>query len=143
HIVLRSAYDDAAKTVVVADRSAGTAGGTLESATVNVLAGDFRAENLSFVNDFNRTHPQPPQGSQALALLVRGDRAIFKNVRLLGHQDTLYAGSTECTGQPCLAARQYFDHCYIEGNVDFIFGDANAVFDHCIIRSNAHSVGFI
>jgi pectin methylesterase-like acyl-CoA thioesterase len=131
--------------VVVADRSAGTAGGTLQSATVNVLAADFLAENISFVNDFNRTHPQLPQGSQAVALLVRGDRGIFENVRVLGNQDTLYAGTPVCaaTGGACPAARQYFDHCFIEGNVDFIFGDARSVFDHCIIRSTPHSIGFI
>jgi len=147
HIVLRSPYEDASKTVIVADRSAGTAGGTLQSATVNVLADDFLAENLSFVNDFNRTHPQLPQGSQAVALLVRGDRGIFENVRILGNQDTLYAGHAECaatgTEPACAAARQYFDRCLIEGNVDFIFGDAKTVFDRCLIRSTPHSIGFV
>lgn len=146
-IVLRSPYEDATRTVVVADKSAGTAGDTLRSATVNVLANDFVAENLSFVNDFNPAHPQLPQGSQAVALLVRGDRDIFQNVRVLGHQDTLYAGTAECAGdgstRACPTARQYFSRCVIEGNVDFIFGDAKAVFDHCTIRSNAHSEGFI
>ena len=147
NIVLRGPYEDAARAVVVADKSAGTAGNTLQSATVNVLANDFLAENLSFVNDFNRTHPQLPQGSQAVALLVRGDRDIFTNVRILGNQDTLYAGGGECTGEgagrACAPARQYFERCYIEGNVDFIFGDGKTVFRRCVIRSNAHSVGFV
>ena len=147
HIVLRGPYQDAGKSVVVADKSAGTAGGTLLSATVNVVADDFRAENISFVNDYNRTHAQLQQGSQAVALLVRGDRAIFENVRILGNQDTLYAGVGECTGsgaeRSCPVARQYFDHCFVEGNVDFIFGDSKAVFDHCVIRSNQHVEGFI
>jgi pectin methylesterase-like acyl-CoA thioesterase len=114
---------------------------------VNVLANDFLAENISFVNDFNRTHPQLPQGSQAVALLVRGDRDIFENVRILGNQDTLYAGVGACSGsgaeRTCPVARQYFDHCFIEGNVDFIFGDGKTVFDHCVIRSNPHFEGFI
>ena len=148
NIVLRSPYEDASKTAVVADKSAGTTpGGTLETATVNVLAADFLAENISFVNDFNRTHQQQPQGSQALALLVRGDRDIFENVRILGNQDTLYAGVGDCTGsgaeRTCPTGRQYFDHCFIEGNVDFIFGDSKAVFESCVIRSNSHSIGFI
>ncbi len=148
NIVLRGPYEDASKTVVVADKSAGTtAGGTLASATVNVLANDFLAENISFVNDFNRTHPQLPQGSQAVALLVRGDRDIFENVRILGNQDTLYAGVGDCAGngaaRTCPPARQYFEHCFIEGNVDFIFGDSKAVFENCVIRSNSHSIGFI
>jgi polygalacturonase len=156
NVVLRAPYEDATKTVVVGDKSAGTAGGTLESATVNVLANDFLAQNITFENDFNRTHPQLPQGSQAVALLVRGDRDVFENVRILGHQDTLYAGGPECstgtgigigTGagadRACPTARQYFTRCYVEGNVDFIFGDGKTVFDRCVISSNAHSVGFI
>jgi polygalacturonase len=147
NLVLRGPYEDPSKTVVVADKSSGAAGGTLNSATVNVLANDFLAENISFVNDFNRTHPQLPQGSQAVALLVRGDRDIFENVRILGNQDTLYAGVGDCTGsgaeRTCPVARQYFDRCLIEGNVDFIFGDAKAVFDHCVVRSNPHFEGFI
>jgi pectin methylesterase-like acyl-CoA thioesterase len=40
-------------------------------------------------------------------------------------------------------ARQYFGRCFIEGNVDFIFGDGKTVFDHCVIRNNPHSVGFV
>lgn len=144
-IVLRGAGSDAGKVVVVSDRSAGANGGTLHSATVNVTADDFRAENITFENDFSRTHPQLPVGSQALALLVTGDRAVFTHVRLLGNQDTVYAGSRNCApdGSSCVAARQYFADCGIAGNVDFIFGDGKAVFDHCEVRSTAHKGGFI
>jgi polygalacturonase len=145
HIELRGANSDAARAVVVNDRSAGANGGTLHSATVNVTADDFKAANITFQNDFNTTHPQLPAGSQALALLVTGDRATFDNVRLLGNQDTLYAGSRNCTpdGADCVPARQYFSNCYIAGNVDFIFGDGKAVFDHCEIHSTPHHGGFI
>jgi polygalacturonase len=144
-IKLRSATPDASKTVVVNDRSAGANGGTLHSATVNVTSDNFFAENITFENDFNRIHPQLPAGSQALALLVTGDRAIFHNVRLLGNQDTVYAGSRNCSpdGSDCLPARQYFSDCYIAGNVDFIFGDGKAVFDHCEIHSTPHKGGVI
>ncbi len=147
HITLRSANTDASKTIVVNDRSAGTAGGTLHSATVNVTGDDFTAENITFQNDFNATHPQLPKGSQALALLVTGDRATFNNIRLLGNQDTLFTGSKHCSGEgvarSCTPARQYFSNCYIEGNVDFIFGDGKTAFENCEIRSNEHSEGFI
>jgi polygalacturonase len=147
NIELRSANADAAKTVVVMDKSAGTAGGTLHSATVNVTGDDFRAENITFQNDFNATHPQLPAGSQALALLITGDRAVLHNVRLLGNQDTLYTGSKQCSGEgearACIPARQYFSDCYIEGNVDFIFGDGKTVFDRCEVRSTPHSEGFV
>jgi polygalacturonase len=145
NIRLRSANTDASKTVVVNDRSAGANGGTLHSATVNVTAANFFAENITFENDFNATHPQLPAGSQALALLVTGDRAVFHNVRLLGNQDTVYAGSRNCApdGQNCIPTRQYFSGCYIAGNVDFIFGDSKAAFDHCEIHSIAHAGGYI
>ncbi len=39
---------------------------------------------------------------------------------------------------PCQAARQYYSDCYIEGHVDFIFGDAKAVFDRCEIHTMPH-----
>ncbi|MGH9605313.1 MAG: pectinesterase family protein [Terracidiphilus sp.] len=144
-IQIRSPYADASKTVVVDDRSAGTNGGTLHSATVNVTADNFFAENITFENDFNKTHPQLPEGSQALALLATGDRDVFSNVRLLGNQDTVYVGSHGCSsgGQNCAPARQFFLNCYIAGNVDFIFGDGKTVFDHCTIYSTPHSGGFI
>jgi polygalacturonase len=145
NVIIRSANPDADKTIVVNDRSAGQNGGTLHSATVNVTADNFFAENITFQNDFNRTHEQTPQGSQALALLVTGDRAIFHNVRLLGNQDTVFLGSRGCTQntQRCTPTRQYFSDCYIEGNVDFIFGDAKAAFENCEIHSTPHNGGFI
>jgi pectin methylesterase-like acyl-CoA thioesterase len=144
-ITILSTNPDASKTIVVNDRSAGQNGGTLHSATVNVTGDNFFAQNITFENDFNRTHDQTSVGSQALALLVTGDRAIFHNVRLLGNQDTVYAGSRNCSpdGQNCIPARQYFSDCYVAGNVDFIFGDGKAVFDHCEIHSTPHGGGYI
>jgi polygalacturonase len=138
NITIRSAYPDATKTVILFNKSAGDSGGTFRSATVNVTAQNFTAENITIANDWNATHQQVQTGSQALALSVTGDRAVFRNVRLLGNQDTVYAASSG--GEP---ARQYFADCYIEGNVDFIFGDANAVFERCEIHSTPHSIGYI
>jgi polygalacturonase len=145
NIRMRSNNTDASKTVIIFDKSAGTSGGTLHSATVEVRNDNFLAENLTFANDWNATHPQLPAGSQALAVLVTGDKAVFRNVRLLGNQDTVYVGSRNCRpdGQPCIPTRQYFRDCYIAGNVDFIFGDSKAVFDHCEIHSTPHSEGFV
>ena len=145
HIELRGSAADPSGTVVVNDRSAGANGGTLHSSTVSITGDDFLAENITFENDFNRTHPQLTAGSQALALLITGDRAIFRHIRLLGNQDTVYAGSRNCApdGPACIPARQYFSDCYIAGNVDFIFGDGNAVFDRCEIHSTAHHGGFL
>lgn len=146
-IQLRSAVQDASKTVIVYNKNATADGGTLHTATVNVSGDDFFAENITFQNDSKITRNPNITGSQALALKVTGDRAIFHNVRLLGLQDTLYAGSKGCTGdgptRNCTTARQYFSESYIEGHFDFIFGDGKTVFDHCEIHSMPLQEGFI
>jgi len=146
-IQLRSANPDASKTVVVFNRYASANGGTSHTATVSVSGDDFLAENITFQNDYQPAGDPYPEGSQAVALRVNGDRAVFRNIRLLSHQDTLYAGSKGCMGSTdrstCKTARQYFSHCYIEGNFDFIFGDGRTVFDHCEIRSLPLVEGFI
>jgi pectin methylesterase-like acyl-CoA thioesterase len=145
HVRMQGLGGNAAQVVIVYSNSAGMAGGTFRSATAFVTADDFLAENLTFQNDYSQTHGQRQQGSQAVALSVRGDRAVFRNVRFLGAQDTLFAAARSCetdTG-PCIPARQYFRDCYIEGNVDFIFGDSLAVFDHCLIHVIAHEKGVI
>ena len=145
HIEMRGAGVQAADTAIVLDQSAGSTGSTFRSSTVEIRAADFRASNITFANDFNRTHEQTAQGSQALALFTNADRGVYRGVRLLGNQDTLYAASENCNpdGNPCAPTRQYFADCYIEGNVDFIFGDGKAYFDRCEIHSTAHQVGYI
>ncbi|MBZ5534485.1 MAG: hypothetical protein LAO31_00900 [Acidobacteriia bacterium] len=164
NIRLRSPYTDATKTVIAFD---GSAGGALKPATVTVLADNFVAENLTIANDSSErpgkmgTAPksgtvpispvpifpvQQAQGSRAPALRVTGDRAVFRNVRLLGNQGTLYAGSKDCasaTRRPCTSSRQYFSNCYIEGNVDIISGDGKAFFDRCEIHSTKRSTGVV
>lgn len=141
HITLHGPDEDPKKTIIVNDQSAKTTGSTFKSAAVEVRGDYFTAENLTIANDWNARHAQEFQGSQALAVLATGDHGLFRNVRLLGNQDTLYAGGLFCKG--CATARQLYTHCYIEGNVDFIFGDANAYFDHCEIHNTAHNGGYI
>jgi pectin methylesterase-like acyl-CoA thioesterase len=135
HIEFRGTGTAASQAVLSYDDSAGNAGGTTKSASVTVSGDDFYAENLTIENTFSRSRTLTQEGSQAVALKVSGDRAVFRNVRFLGYQDTLYAA-----GKP---ARQYFVDCYIEGNVDFIFGDARAYFEHCEIHAKAHAVVFL
>ncbi|HEY4107402.1 pectinesterase family protein [Puia sp.] len=97
---------------------------TYTSYTVLVEGNDFSAENLTIENAAGRV-------GQAVALHVEGDRCVIANCRLLGNQDTLYAGTE--------GSRQYYKNCFIEGTTDFIFGEATAVFDHCVIRSLTNS----
>jgi pectinesterase len=132
--------------VLVFDASAGTYGGTSKSATITVTADDFQAHNLTIQNDWSlhnpAFNPNGHEGAQAVALMLRGDRAIIDHVRLLGAQDTLYAGGGgHCSPtEPCRPIRQFFSNCYIEGHIDFIFGDANAVFQSCEIHGIANQV---
>ena len=131
--------------VLTYDNSAATAGGTTKSASVTVSGDDFYAENLTFENSYSRTRALTQEGSQAVAIKIMSDRAVFRRVRFLGYQDTLYANSKRCDSDrgPCQPARQYFSDCYIEGNVDFIFGDALAYFDRCQIRALAHPLVYV
>jgi pectinesterase len=107
-----------ADTVITYSMSAKAAGGTFFSSTVEINGTAFHAENLTFENSYG-------PGSQAVALAIHSDRAVFLHCRFIGYQDTLYAA----------AGRQYYYRCSIEGAVDFIFGNARAVFDHCAIQS--------
>lgn len=96
--------------------------GTSGSASCYIYAPDFYAENITFENTSG------PVG-QAVACFVCADRAYFKKCSFLGFQDTLYTYGKGC--------RQYYEECYIEGTVDFIFGWSAAVFNRCHI----HSIG--
>jgi pectinesterase len=99
---------------------------TRDSSTVLVQAANFTAENITFENTTTRE-----ARVQALAMYVEADRAVFRNCRFLGWQDTLRAdarGSIQ---------RQYFTQCYIEGHVDFIYAGGTAVFDRCHIHAKA------
>lgn len=97
---------------------------TFTSYTAKISGNRFVAENISFMNSAG------PVG-QALALYVDADKAVFKNCRFIGNQDTIFA-----TGEN---ARQYFVDCYIEGTTDFIFGPATAVFQNCTIKAKSNS----
>jgi len=96
--------------------------GTSGSAGCYIYGHDFYAENITFENSSG------PVG-QAVACFVNGDRVYFKNCRFLGFQDTLYTYGKD--------SRQYYEDCYIEGTVDFIFGWSTALFNRCTIHSKS------
>ncbi|WP_293308655.1 pectinesterase family protein [Pedobacter sp. UBA5917] len=97
---------------------------TYTSFTVLVQGNDIHFENLTIINAAGRV-------GQAVALHVEGDRFTAKNCRFLGNQDTLYAAVEN--------SRQYYQHCYIEGTTDFIFGKATVVFQDCTIKNLSDS----
>lgn len=137
---LRLVGQDARTTVLSYNLSTATTSETRYSASTYVFADNFTAENIAFENTYG-------VGSQAVALFVGADRAVFRGCRFLGWQDTLYINGPDCQFVPqpltstnanhCAAGRHFFDRCYVEGHVDFIFGNAAAVFRDCRIHSKA------
>jgi pectinesterase len=109
--------------------------GTSGSATFAAYAAGFQAKNLTFSNDADETGLST--GTQAVALMTQGDKLVFENVRLLGNQDTLYVKSSNVN----TIVRAYFKSCYVEGDVDFIFGRATMVLDGCEIRYRTNRRG--
>lgn len=113
-------YDDYAGKL----KSNGAETGTDGSYSFAVDAQEFVAINVTFQN----THVNMSgSGDQAVALAVYQDRAAFYNCHMTGYQDTFYAKND---------ARVYCKGCYIEGNVDFIFGDAALLCEDCTLCAN-------
>ena len=131
---------DPGKVLITFDNGASSTCGTFCSATMFVTGDGFVMDGVTVENGWSKTGK--PR-TQAVALSITSDRAVLRNIRLLGAQDTLYAASKSCKVDlaSCKVSRQYFDHCYVEGEVDFIFGNSKAVFHDCEIRSVAHEAG--
>ena len=128
YITFVGATGTASDVVLTASRSNSQGYGTAGSATVTLLAKNTTMKNLTVQNAYD----EATNGySQAVALNAAADRQVFNNVRLLGNQDTLLTwGATSST-----PTRQYFVNSYIEGDVDFIFGNGTSVFSKCTIKS--------
>lgn len=96
-------------------------------------SGYFTAENITFYNkgaEWNKTWGNVERRSVALAT-KNVHQGYLKNCIFLGQQDTMYLRS----------GRQYFENCYIEGEVDFICGGATVLFDNCHIHSLYYKEG--
>lgn len=116
YITLQGLGSSASQTTIVENHGASQGYGTEGSSSVFVYGHDFQATNLTLSNDYGI-------GTQAVAVDVYADRAVFNNVRFLGNQDTLLVNKY----------RAYYVNSYVEGTVDFIFGSAVAVFSNCSI----------
>ncbi|XP_019162173.1 PREDICTED: pectinesterase 2-like [Ipomoea nil] len=91
--------------------------GTVMSATVIVEGDYFMASCINIINSAPRPDGKR-KGAQAVALTQSGDMAAFYNVRLHGFQDTF------CDDK----GRHFFKDSYIEGTVDFIFGNGKTLY---------------
>ncbi|KAG8365143.1 hypothetical protein BUALT_Bualt18G0073700 [Buddleja alternifolia] len=96
--------------------------GTWNSYSVIVESNYFCASWITFQNTAGRP-PKGANGSQAVALRIAGDKAVFYKVRFLGSQDTLLDE----------IGTHYFLQCFIQGSVDFIFGNGRSLYKKCTL----------
>lgn len=91
--------------------------------------GVFRAVRCNdlILSNFTIRNTTPQGGSQAEAIILNGTNsahAILSNIDLYSYQDTL-----QINGQA------YVKDCFIEGDVDFLWGTGPCFFENCMIRS--------
>ncbi|KAG8659999.1 hypothetical protein MANES_02G101400v8 [Manihot esculenta] len=134
YITLEGAGAD--KTIIEWDDTADKMGqgghqlGTFGSATFAVNSPYFIAKNITFKNKA----PSPPSGAlgkQAVALRISADTAAFIGCKFIGAQDTLYDH----------IGRHYFKESYIEGSVDFIFGNGLSLYENCHLHAVTNRFG--
>ena len=92
--------------------------GWIQRAVLGVEGDDFVLENLTVQNT------TPYKGSQAEAVSINAERCVLRNADFLSFQDTLN-----------LSGRVYVADCYIEGDVDYVWGYGTACFERCELRS--------
>lgn len=139
--------DDCENTIITEEYCAnmlmedGSKRGTFRSYTFLIIADDITISNLTIENaaGFGR------EVGQAVALYAEGDRIRVTQCKILGHQDTLFTGPLPLTEKkpggfvgptetaPRRHVRQLYEKCFINGEVDFIFGSATAYFDECTL----------
>ena len=116
---------------------------TFRTYTLAVCADGVTIRNLTVENDAR----MPEIKGQEVALSVIADRFSMESSTLRSTQDTLFLGPlpSDLIGRyegflndelrRYGKMRQRFRNCRIEGTVDFIFGNGEAVFEHCEICS--------
>ncbi|KAI1859404.1 hypothetical protein JX265_010407 [Neoarthrinium moseri] len=94
-----------------------------ETATFSTASSKISMYNINLVNSDNS------DGSKAsyvtLAGSIYGNKIGFYGCSFVGWQDTLLTGATN--------GYQYYESCYIEGAIDFIWGYSKAYFKGCTI----------
>ncbi|XVF22840.1 hypothetical protein REPUB_Repub12eG0205700 [Reevesia pubescens] len=104
---------------------------TDSSSTFTSNADNIVAKRITFMNSFNHallprrlsSDDSIPQVKQAVAARILGDKCAFFECGFLGLQDTLWDAR----------GRHYFQKCYIEGAIDFIWGDGQSFYEDCSI----------
>ena len=128
----------------------GTEKNTFLSYTLIITGNHVELEHITVQNDAG---PGELVG-QAVAVYAAGDCGVFRNCRMIANQDTLFCGPTmqkvadhalpyvlpvqsASVGDAGYTGnRQYFEDCFIQGDVDFIFGPYRCWFERCTLVCN-------
>lgn len=133
-------YDDGAMDIL----EDGSKRGTFRSYTAFFGGKRCFVKNMTIAN----TAGDGSVRGQALAVYADAEICLFENVKLTAYQDTLFCAPLPYTERqkngffgprvftPRILTKQWYKNCEIYGDVDFIFGGADAVFDDCLIQCN-------
>lgn len=127
----------------------GTTKNTFLTASLLVTGTDVTLRGLTVRNDAGDGR----KVGQAVAVYAAGDRFRCFDCRFIAAQDTLYTGPVlwklhhhterpiplgveNVADQPDIDARQYYENCWIQGDVDFIFGPYRCWFENCTLYAN-------
>ncbi|KAK8467177.1 hypothetical protein PHAVU_008G271500 [Phaseolus vulgaris] len=112
------------------------------NSTFTSLSSNVIASGITFKNSYNvdiKTYKSYYMGSRiepANAVRLHGDKYFFYNCSFLGYQDTLYDQY----------GRHYFKDCYIQGEVDFIYGSGQSYYENCwinVVGRSPNLAGFV
>ena len=92
--------------------------GWIQRSVLGVEGDDFSIENLTVHNT------TPYRGSQSEALYINAERCTVRHADFYSFQDTVN-----------VSGRVYVDDCYIEGDVDFIWGFGTVVLENCTVHA--------
>ncbi len=89
-----------------------------------VLNGDnIYMQDLTLQNAY--PYGQPGIAGRAVVIQDKGNKNVFKNVKMLSYQDTYYTNNA--------TMRSYLEDCEIHGVVDFICGSGDIFFNRALI----------
>ncbi|KAF8018316.1 hypothetical protein BT93_H3265 [Corymbia citriodora subsp. variegata] len=104
-----------------------------KSATFTLFADNIKVRNIGFKNTYNEEPSRRDRNliKQAAAFQVTSDKVSFYQCAFISVQDTL----TDFKG------RHYFEDCYIEGAIDFIWGNGQSIYQGCTINASTAILG--
>lgn len=107
--------------------------GIADGATLDIESDNNYVEGVDLQNSYGVEHNNGPQ---ALALCSNGDRLVMNNIKLRSYQDTWYTGGG-------MAHRAFITNSWIEGAVDFVYGQGDIMICNDTINIVRKDGGYI